>query len=282
MKKAISDDKNNKQKLIDEVLRETQVFKKLLNYGERLINDEEFLSELVWFRKHWGHKETGELMPLGGLPLPDCDSDKIHHHYIRLLNIEEDDYLNQEEYEERQEKLETEYGLNFYGEAFDYLLFYGTLKPMFDMGCCAFLKVVNLSQETDLEKKDIFGGEKTIETFYESMTGYAEDTPIAILINPFMSQNDIIDSIRKTYKSVIEPEQKSFNRYKISVDKTRASSQKNKQRDEFILKNSEMPIIELTSEVNKRFRKEGDYYDYSYVQSLLTKEINKQKLTDRT
>jgi|GEM_PF-1720622 len=275
------------QKTIHHAVRETKAFEKFLNYGKKLMKDEDFVKELVWFRAYWANVETDEPLPLQGLLLPKTNTDRLNQSYDRISNEDEDDYLNAEEYEFREQEFRSKYGLDIYGEAFDFLLLYGSVEPMKDMGYCSFLNVFNLIDETNLELEDEVFGKNTVVGFYKIMEHFARQTPIAILIHPFMTQNDIIDAVKKIYKVAIEPEQKRFRRKEISVDKTRRSSPKIKQRNNFILENQNLPIKKLTSLVNKEFprtntRGEAQYYDYTYIQSILKKETNRKKINGST
>lgn len=273
---------NEENEEFEKAVRDTQAFKKFLAYGKKLVKDEGFMKEIVWFRKHWTHMETNEPLPLSGIPVPEKHTEELRHFYDRLICEDGEEYFNDNEYIMRETEFRSKYGLDIFGEAFDFFLFYGSVEPMKDMGYCSFFNVLNLIDETDLEYEHKIFGKQTEKSFYKKMRHYAHQTPIAILVHPFMTQNDIVDAIQKVYKTTIEPKQKRFERGKITVDKNRTSPIKIKERNDFIYKNRKLHIRDLTSLVNQKFRAKGKFYDSTYIQSLLSKEKHRRKISGNT
>ncbi len=144
-----------------EAIRETQAFEKFLNYIDTLLNKPEFVSELKWFRSHIADVETSEELPKEGLAFP---KDNIEHannltSFDYKYDEEKEDYYNIEEYTERELAFRKKYELDIFGEAFEFLLYYNSVKPMKEMGYCAFLEIVDLQRTiaSGLEDDEIFG-----------------------------------------------------------------------------------------------------------------------------
>jgi len=92
--------------------------------------------------------------------------------------------------------------------------------------------------------------------------------PLSIRFNPDISQNDLIDFIKKTYQTHIEPRQKrSQNVGKIK--KTRIRSQAIKNRDQYILDNPQLDRKKLMDKANQKF---DDLVDYAQVGNIINKK----------
>jgi hypothetical protein len=103
----------------------------------------------------------------------------------------------------------------------------------------------------------------------------AELHPIAILLDPYMNERDLIDFVKKTYKEYIEPLQKKYRDPKLKINRIRNKNPRIKERNKFIYDHRDMHITKLTSLVSEKFRKT---LDYTYVQRILTNEIRKRNL----
>jgi hypothetical protein len=88
-----------------------------------------------------------------------------------------------------------------------------------------------------------------------------------------MTERDIIDFIKKTYKSSIEPIQKKYRKVNIKLRDVRTKSKKKQSRNAFIYEHRDMPIMTLTSLVSKTY---GKILDYTYIQTIIRKEIEKR------
>lgn len=104
---------------------------------------------------------------------------------------------------------------------------------------------------------------------------FAEMIPVAIQFSAYLSQNDLVKFIRANYESQIKPYQEKY-KDGLKTGKYRGRSSKTQERNDFIYKNRELGILELTRLVNSSFRK-GKCYDYTYVQKILKDEMKKRK-----
>lgn len=101
----------------------------------------------------------------------------------------------------------------------------------------------------------------------EDMRRYAKDYPVAILIDPYSSQRDIVNFIRTTFYSDIEPLQNKYRDPNLNIGRVRRKNSRVKERNDFIDKNSQsMGINKLTQAVNKKY---GESLDYTYVRKIL-------------
>lgn len=260
-----------------DAIRNTQAFEKFLNYIDTLLNKPEFVSELKWFRSHIADVETLEELPRDGLPLP---SSHIEHgqnsvNYDYKYDDEAQDYYNIDEYNEREKAFREKYELDIFGDAFEFLLYYNSVKPMKNMGYCSFLEIVDLQRTISLglEDDEIFG-KGSYKKSVELIQHVSKTTPIALLIHPYMSQRDIIDAVRKVYDIAIEPIQNRYKKQDVGLMGSRKKSQDLKKRDEFIYDYRHLPIQEIVSLVSAEF---GKVYDYTYIQSILNREKEKRK-----
>lgn len=94
----------------------------------------------------------------------------------------------------------------------------------------------------------------------------SEQFPIAIFLNPYVSQRDIIDYIKKTFKLSIEPKLKWYRDNKIKLGTVRRKNDRVKQRNKFIYENRNIKIEALVHLVNEKF---GEIMDYTYVARII-------------
>ncbi len=257
--------------------RESQAFQKFINYVENLKSNPDFISEIKWFRRYHVKYDSLESIPENGLPLPNNHEEHFNNklEYDYMMNKEGDDYHNFPEFQKRKWAFEEKYGLNIFGEAFDYLLFYNSVIPMMDMGYARFSDVydlVSLSNASVGLYEDRKGSDMNTGLFIRSEV--APITPVAIVVNPYMTQRDIIDFIKKTYKTSIEPIQKRYRKKNIKLKDSRKKSSKKQIRNDFIYDNCDLPLAELTSLVASKF---GDILDYTYIQKIIKKEKEKRE-----
>ena len=107
-------------------------------------------------------------------------------------------------------------------------------------------------------------------TYFDGLQDIAKDTPVAVLINPYSSQRDVIDFIKKNYKEKIKPIQDKYRNHKVDFGKTRKKNFKVQSIEDFVYENRDLKIMELTSAVNAKF---GKLYEYTHVQKIRKAEI---------
>lgn len=258
--------------------RNSQAFKKFINYTETLKDDPAFMSELRWFRNYHVGYDTLKPIPENGLPFP---KDKENHTnntmaYAYMMNEKGDDYLNFQDFQDKKYAFEKKYGLDIYGDAFEFLLFYNSVEPMKELGFSWFATVFDLVSMTKNDFLNLYKTkeEKDRNTGLFIRSELAPKTPVAICVNPYMSERDIIDFVKKTYKTAIEPIQERYREKHIKLKGSRTKSKKKQSRNEFIYKNRHLPIKELTSLVTDEY---GKVLDYTYIQTIIRKEEEKRK-----
>ena len=110
---------------------------------------------------------------------------------------------------------------------------------------------------------------------FGQLMSYSETYPIAILLNPYMSQRNIIDAVKKLYETHIEPLQKELRSKKIVLDKIRKKSSRVEERNKFIYENRlGKSRKELARLVNDKF---GEVLDYTYINKIIRDEREKNK-----
>lgn len=256
--------------------RSSQAFQKFINYTENLKNDPAFISELKWFKCYHVHYDTLKPIPDKGLPFP---KNKQEHNdnrmtYEYMMNEKQDDYLNFSEFQDKKWAFNEKYGLELFGEAFDFMLFYNSVEPMKEIGYSSFANVYDL-----VHLGKINSGLYDTQEEADRGTGLyirseiAPITPVAICVNAYMTERDIIDFVKKVYKTGIEPIQKDYRKKHIKLRDARTKSKHKQSRNEFIYENRNLPITELTTLVSDKF---GKVFDYTYIQTIIRKEEEKR------
>lgn len=107
------------------------------------------------------------------------------------------------------------------------------------------------------------------------LMSYSETYPIAILVNPYMSQRDIIDAVKNLYATHIEPLQKGCRMEGVELGKIRKKSKRAEERNKFIYDNrigkSTAQLVRMVSE------KYGEVMDYTYINRIIKEEREKNK-----
>ena len=106
----------------------------------------------------------------------------------------------------------------------------------------------------------------------EELGELTKSHPIAILIDPYSSQNEIFDLIRITYKNIIKPLQKKYTNPKIKIGAVRKKSERVKIREKFIFKHPHLSARQLVLLIKEKL---GETMEYNYVQKILTKQRQK-------
>lgn len=101
-----------------------------------------------------------------------------------------------------------------------------------------------------------------------SLKNYVQDGPVVIFVNPYNSQRDIIDFIKKNYNEKIKPIQDKYKIKNLNIGSTRKKNELMKEIETFIDQNRNVKIKELMGIVNKKFNKG---YGYTHVQKIKKK-----------
>ncbi len=103
---------------------------------------------------------------------------------------------------------------------------------------------------------------------------YTKGRPIAILINPYAKETDILDFVRKTYKTGIKSLLATHEIKNVGLNKIRRKNERVEKRDAFIYEHRDIPNKELKELVNNEF---GDTVDHSYLNKIKRTEKEKRK-----
>jgi hypothetical protein len=114
--------------------------------------------------------------------------------------------------------------------------------------------------------------EKDISTNY--IVQKAQDFPVAIFLNPYVSQRDIIDYVKKTFKLEIEPLLKSYREDNVNLGKIRRKNSRVEMRNIFIYKNKTKSKKEIASLVSEKF---GEILDYTYIARIIKEQERLRK-----
>lgn len=108
------------------------------------------------------------------------------------------------------------------------------------------------------------------------LLAYSETYPIAVLLHPYMSQRDVIDAIKKLFKTHIEPLQKELRNEKIALEKVRKKSERVEERNRFICdswsKGMRMP--ELRTAIREKYH---EILDGTYIYKIIKEGRLKNK-----
>ena len=116
------------------------------------------------------------------------------------------------------------------------------------------------------------GEEDNIDYFKNT----AKTHPVAIFINPYASQREITDYIRKLYKISIEPIQDSYKSPKIKLGRVKKKKAGIKERNDFIYKNRYLPRKKIMELITDTFGPDITI-DYGYIGKIISKENRKRK-----
>lgn len=150
---------------------------------------------------------------------------------------------------------------------------YGITDPL-DMSLEDFIVHNNFDNEWFYNNNEIidFKEELSRQRNSTSLFDNAEKWPIAILIDPYMSERSIIDFIKKTYYPSIEPLQLKYRNPEIKIGSVRKRSVSLKEIRAFLYKNRYKPIKELASMLNDKYRR---FFEHSYIKKIIKAEKNK-------
>lgn len=259
--------------------RNTQTFRKFVNYVDNLVANPIFTDEIRFFRGFYWDYEKQKPFPKFGLKLPTNkdEHDKNHSQYDLVVNPNDEHKLDFSDYQKKRFSFEEKYGLDIFGEAFEYILFYNSVEPMFDFGYASFCEVYDLKNLTQMGKglysnRAEDRSKELSWAFFDSEI--APTKPVAIFIHPYMSERDVIDYIKKMYKVAILPIQEKYQKKHIKLQGVRTKSKHKKTRNQFIFEHKDKPIKDLVSLIATEYKQ---IMDYTYVQTIIRTETEKRK-----
>lgn len=119
-----------------------------------------------------------------------------------------------------------------------------------------------------------YGEEIEGHTMQDYIKQKSEQYPVAIFLNPYVSQRDVIDYVKKTFKVSIEPKLKWYREEGVRLGKARRKNSRVEARDEFIFNSRDKSKKEIVSLVAKNF---GDILDYTYIARIIKEQERVRK-----
>lgn len=260
---------NQKEEIFhEELLRETQAFKKVESCFEALENDLDFMKKIKEIRKDFN-------IPINGFPLPKTLKDYRDIH-AKAFFVPKEDHKG-EDFTKRLTKLLQEYDLEAVGEALDCFVCFNSIDPFIEYAYSGIMEIFDLRHtfSNEIKRNERFGITIGKKERTQVLEVFSERLPIAILINPYMSQRDIIDYVKVMYKDWIKPMQDCYKNDKMPLGKTRRRSNFVKKRNEFIYSNKDKSAKEIMRLVNQEF---GQLLDYTYIQKVIRDEKEKREI----
>jgi hypothetical protein len=117
-----------------------------------------------------------------------------------------------------------------------------------------------------------YDGEK--EGMWEYGIGLNEDFPVAIFLNPYITQRDLIEYIKTNFKKEIEPLLERYKDSNIKISKVRDKNRYKEIRNSFIFGIRDKSKKEIISMVADLF---GEILDYTYVSKIIREEERLRK-----
>jgi len=219
--------------------------KKLWNYFLDLTRREDFLSDVKNIRHEFG------------IPINGCTPDEMSSITKRWR---ENNSKKEMELIERTEQLSEKYGFHPVGWGGSMGLFvdHGIIErgDMFRwQGLCVLQDII----------------EDKADPYSEMIQRWDNISyPLAIKVSPYASERDIIDYIKRVYKTWIKPIQKHYQNPNYKIGRSRTKQGKLRERNDFIYENRNKPHREIMKEVNTKFK--SLIVDYAQVGAIIREE----------
>lgn len=249
---------NERHEHEQKLIKNTSGYKKILAYLHSLTEDKNFLKQIKRLRKKCNLPENGlteyifYTSPETGKKYIDCPDCMRGTNYIPDLD-----------------KICNDYGLDiFWRQLLEHYLTYNN----FDLDIMVYpfaIEDINYLLNNTFPEPKIFEDE---ESNLDTAKLQAKTHPIALFIHPYASQRELIDYVKKMFKTSIEPLQKRYQKEHIKLGKVRTKSERIKQRNNFILQNKHLPKKELIHLVANNF---GDILSHDYVNKIISDHENK-------
>lgn len=103
-----------------------------------------------------------------------------------------------------------------------------------------------------------------------------ETHPVILLLNPYLSQRDMIDWIKRCHKTMIKPIQERNMIEGIKIGQIKKKKPGVKERNEFIILNKHLPRKVIMKMVGDKFGA-NSIIDYAYISKIISIENKKRK-----
>jgi hypothetical protein len=253
--------KENKDKIIEdpielehnEIIDSTNAQGKVWKYLKGLCEDPDFLQKIRRVRKKYN-------LPPNGI----TEVVQVKPKVIKLP-----EHLSGSNFQNEIDKFTKELGLSSYwSEAIQYHVAYNQWFDFWSFG--GLVQVDDLN--TYINGPFRYDGDEEGDLDYVKMI--LEEHPIAITISPYASLRDILDFLKKTYKTDIEPLQNKYKKTEIKLGKMRKRNASVYARNQFIYENKHLASKKLMALVSDEF---GEVLDYTYISKIISDEEKKRK-----
>jgi len=250
-------------KRIDECYS-TQGYKKLWAYFLDITKKDYFQKVIKDIRKNFK-------MPLKGFK-PIKVRNKIYYHYPPKKWEYCHNYEATKKINRALESICNKYNLHHmdWYETIEHYLFYNKIRPIYHLNSsnlCLIQDLIEEKKEAELERKEgVYNG------FFEKSDNFF--FPITIRINPYASQRDIIDYIKRMYPTIKELQQKYIKK-EVKIGKVRSKNKAIQKRNDFIYKHKSKSLKEIRKLLAKKkiFLDDGHIAKIIYLEKYKRKEV---------
>lgn len=231
-------------------IRETKIFKRMISYLQGLADEKGFLARIKDLRKKCHLPENG-LKKYIYVTMP-ANGHKVVTH---------PDYMDEVDYYKDLEKIADDYALDFFWvEYLEHYLVYGN----FDIETMVFPIMISDVNE-ELNGPFQYDGEE--EATLEAFKRTAKTHPIAIMVSPYASQQEIVDYVKKMHNISIRSHQLGYRRSDIKLGKIKRRDNTIRERNQFIIANKDLSSKKIATLVREKF---GKVLDYTYINKIIS------------
>ncbi|MFZ2593610.1 MAG: hypothetical protein WAX38_02435 [Minisyncoccia bacterium] len=158
-------------------------------------------------------------------------------------------------------------------ETFSYYVCYNDWLPSgsLDLQMHGLIQTVNIQLELngphwDKEEKQVFE---------DGLRHNVQNHPVAILISPYVSKEDILSFVKNQYQREILPMQKYHKNPKVKLGIARRPKESSQELREHIRKNVELGIGKLSDSVKSKFGKKYEQAHILRIRKEIRDEIRK-------
>jgi len=256
---------------MDKKVRKSKSFKSIFNYFSHFIRDKSFQEKILAIRIKY------KIPPKG------FTSNKSQDRYFppaEWLGWDKDKKLNSKSFNKIRDEVDNL--CNYYhlyipdwSLILESYIFYNKINIFIDdlssFSSCHLFDVYGTLNEMFTKKYVRFNNANQFTFPY--MRAVSEMTsafPIAILVNPYASENEIKDYLKKTWETV-QQYQKKYRKVDIKVGKIRTKS--GQKIYDFIWENQNLKRAILAEKVNKKF---GRNIDAIYIRNVISRESKRR------
>lgn len=242
----------------DDVIDSTSAQDKAWKYLKGLSEDPSFLQKIRRIRKKYNLPSDG---------IQEVLQTKSEATGKEVINLPE--HLSGTDFEKTIDLFTKELGLSWtWSDVIQYYVTYNRWLNIWSYG--------GLVQVEDLNEyiNGPFRYEGDEEGYLEYVKSILEEHPIAITVSPYATLRDMLDFLKKTYKTHIEPLQNKYKNADIKLGKMRKRNTSVLERNQFIYKNKHIGSKKLMGLVSDKF---GEVLDYTYIDKIISDEKKKRK-----